>query len=134
MGANNTLSPLTTAYYSTARWATGLPPSTRISNLLTCTHLPPLHTYLDYLATKFAIRLLFLPTGHSLAGHPTTPDCPVSAPGTSRLHDLIKHVITSNLENRSATPITFSIQSTPLIHTNKNKQSHIHHQDWIASL
>jgi ribonuclease HI len=133
-GADNILSPLVTAYHSAARWATGLPPSTRISNLLTCAHLPPLQTYLDYLSTKFAIRLLFLPTGHSLASLPTTPDCPASAPGTSRLRDLIKHLITGNLENHSATPITFSIQPTPPVHTNKNNQSHIYHQDWIASL
>jgi hypothetical protein len=39
-GADNILSPLATAYHSAARWATGLPPSTRISNLLTCAHLP----------------------------------------------------------------------------------------------
>jgi hypothetical protein len=70
MGANNILSPLATAYDSSARWATSLPPSTRISNLLTCAHLPLLHIYLDYLSTKFAIRLLFLPTRHSLAGIP----------------------------------------------------------------
>jgi hypothetical protein len=134
MGAENTLSPLATAYHSAARWATGLPPSTRISNLLTCAHLPPLHVYLDYLSTKFAIRVLFLPAGHSLAGIPTIPNRPTSAPGTSRLRVLIKHLITGNLENRLATPITFTIQSAPPIHTSKNDHSHIHHRDWISSL
>jgi ribonuclease HI len=133
-GAENTLSPLATAYHSAARWATGLPPSTRISNLLTCAHLPPLHVYLDYLSTKFAIRLLFLPAGHSLPVIPTTPNCPTSAPGTSRLRDLIKHLINGNLENRSANPITFTIQSAPPIHTSRNDHSHIHHRDWISSL
>jgi hypothetical protein len=106
-GADNILSPLATAYHSAVRWATGLPPSTRISNLLTCAHLPPLNAYLDYLSTKFAIRLLFLPAGHSLAGIPTTPNCPTSAPGTSRLRDLIKHLTTGNLENRATHPIMF---------------------------
>jgi hypothetical protein len=134
MGADNILSPLATAYHSAARWATGLPPSTRISNLLTCAHLPPLHVYLDYLSTKFAIRLLFLPAGHSLASIPTTPNCPVSAPGTSRLCDLIKHLTTGNLENRATTPIAFSIQPAPPVHTSKSDQSHTHHQDWISSL
>jgi hypothetical protein len=133
-GTENTLSPLATAYHSAARWATGLPPSTRISNLLMCIHLPPLHIYLDYLSTKFAIRLLFLPAGHSLAGIPTTPNCPTSAPGTSRLRDLIKHLITSNLENRATTPTAFSIKSAPPVHTSKSDQSHNHHHDWISSL
>jgi hypothetical protein len=134
MGADNILSPLATAYHSAARWATGLPHSIRMSNLLTCAHLPPLHIYLDYLSTTFAIRLLFLPAGHSLAGIPTTPNCPASAPGTSRLRDLVKHLVTGKLENRSATTITFSIQSAPPVHTSKNDQSHIHHQDWTSSL
>jgi ribonuclease HI len=134
MGADNILSPLATAYHSAARWATGLPPSTRISNLLTCIHLLPLQIYLDYLSAKFGIRLLFLPAGHSLASIPTTPNCPASAPGTSRLCDLIKHLITGNLENCSVTPITFSIQSALPVYTSKNDQAHIHHQDWIASL
>jgi hypothetical protein len=98
-GADNILSPLATAYHSAVRWATGLPPSTRISNLLTCTHLPPLNVYLDYLSTKFAIRLLFLPAEHSLAGIPAIPNCPTSAPGTSRLRDLMKHLATGKLEN-----------------------------------
>jgi hypothetical protein len=133
-GADNILSPLATAYHSAARWATGLPPSTRISNLLTCAHLPPLQIYLDYLSAKFTIRLRFLPAGHNLTGLPTTPNCPVSAPGTSRLRDLIKHLITGNLENRSATPVTFTIQSAPPVHTSKNDHSHTHHRDWISSL
>jgi hypothetical protein len=105
-----------------------------MSNLLTCAYLPPLHVYLDYLSTRFAIRLLFLPAGHSLAGIPTTPNCPPLAPRTSQLHELIKYLITGNLENHSATPVTFSIQSAPPVYTSKNDQSHIHHQDWISSL
>jgi ribonuclease HI len=134
MGANNILSPLATAYHSAARWATSLLPSTRISNLLICTHLPLRQIYLDYLSTRFTIRLLFLPTRYSLTSLPTIPNCPVSAPGTSRLCDLIKHLITSNLKNCSATPTIFTIQSAPPIHTSKNDHSHIHHQDWISSL
>jgi ribonuclease HI len=134
MGAENALSPLATAYHSAARWATGLPPSTRISNLLTCTHLRLLHIYLDYLSTKFAIRLLFLPAGHSLTGIPTTPNCPMSAPRTSRLRDLIKHLNIGNLEDRATTPIAFSIRLAPPIHTSKSNQSHTLHQDWISSL
>jgi hypothetical protein len=129
IGTDNILSPLATAYHSAARWATGLPPSTRISNLLMCTHLLLLHVYLDYLSTKLDIRLLFLPTGHSLTGIPTTPNCPASAPRTSRLCNLIKHLITSNLENHATTPIAFSIKSAPLVHTSKSDQSHSRHHD-----
>jgi ribonuclease HI len=133
-GANNILSPLATAYHSVVRWATGLPPTTRISNLLTYAHLPPLNIYLDYYSTKFAIRLLFLPAGHSLAGIPATPNCPTSAPRTSQLHDLIKHLATGKVENRAILPIIFSLQSAPPVYTTKNEQSHIYHQEWISSL
>jgi len=43
---------LSTTYNSIAQWITGLPLNTRISNLLTLTHLPPLEAYLDYLSLR----------------------------------------------------------------------------------
>jgi hypothetical protein len=43
------LDPIAKAYNSLARWITGLPISTRISNILNCAHHPPLNVYLDYL-------------------------------------------------------------------------------------
>jgi ribonuclease HI len=133
-GADNIISPLATAYHSAIRWATSLLPSTRISNLLICAHLLLLNIYLNYLSTKFAIRLLFLTARHSLAGIPTTPNCPTLAPRISRLCDLIKHLTTSKLENQATIPITFSLQSAPPVYTTKNEQSHIYHQQWISSL
>jgi hypothetical protein len=63
IGSNTILTPMAAAYYSVVRSATYLPPSARILNLLTCTYLPPLNIYLDYLLAKFTIRLLFLPAG-----------------------------------------------------------------------
>jgi ribonuclease HI len=133
-GTNNILSPLATAYHSAARWATSLIPSIRISNLLACTHLPLLNVYLNYLSTKYAIRLLFLPAEHSLTGIPTTPNCPTSVPRISQLRNLIKHLTTGKLENWATTPITFSLQLAPPVHTTNNDQSHTHHQEWISSL
>jgi ribonuclease HI len=97
-------------------------------------HLLPLNIYLDYLSTKFTIRLLFLPTRNSLTGIPAIPNCLMSAPRTSRLRNLIKHLTTGNLENRATTLVTFSLQSAPPVCTNKNNQPHIHHQEWISSL
>jgi hypothetical protein len=110
------------------------PPSTRISNLLTCAHLPPLNVYLDYLSTKVILRLLFLSARHSLARIPAIPYCSTSAPGISQLRDLTKHFTTGNLEDQATTPVKFLLQSAPLVHTNKNDQSHIHHHEWISSL
>jgi ribonuclease HI len=133
-GSDTILTPLDAAYHNAATWATGLPPSTRISNLLTCAHLPPLNTYLDYLSAKLAVRLLFLPAGHTLAGIPPTPHCPTSAPGTSRQCDLIKHLTSGTLENRSAIPNTSSIQSAPPVNTDKLDQPDKCHTDWISSL
>jgi hypothetical protein len=60
------LHPLQITYNSLARWITGLPSSTRVAKYLTCARLPPLDIYLDYLANKYAIRLLFLPPDHAL--------------------------------------------------------------------
>jgi hypothetical protein len=92
-GNESILYPLSVTYHSMARWITGLPPSMRICNLLTCAYLPPLNIYLDYLSSKFAIRLLFLLAGYSLSGLPLTPHCPSSAPGTSPQKHLIKDLM-----------------------------------------
>jgi len=54
-------SSLKLTYNAIARWITGLPYNTRITNLLTLAHLPPMEAYLDYLSLRFAIRLHFLP-------------------------------------------------------------------------
>ena len=75
---------LSTTYNSIARWITGLPLNTRISNLLTLTQLPPLEAYLDYLSLQYAIRLHFLPSHHALGPrgpHQTPP--PVSRGSTA---------------------------------------------------
>jgi hypothetical protein len=133
-GSDTILSPLAITYHSAARWATGLPLSTRISNLLTCAHLPPLNTYLNYLSATFAIRLLFLPAGHGLAGIPPVPNCLTSARGTSQLRHLIKHRLSGTIKNRSAESITFSIQLSPTPITNKHNQPDKRHSDWLSSL
>jgi ribonuclease HI len=133
-GSDRVLSPLSVIYNTAARCATGLPPSTQITHLLTCAHLPPLNTYLDYLSARYTIRLLFLHARHSLSGLPTTPHCPISAPGTSRLKDLIKHLTTGRLEDRSVAPITFNVDMAPAINLNKHDEPARRHSSWVSSL
>lgn len=67
-----TIETLNFPYHRIARWITGLPPNTRTTKLLTCANLPPLNLYLDYLSTRYAIRLHFLPKTHALHPLPTT--------------------------------------------------------------
>jgi hypothetical protein len=117
-----------------ARWITILLPSTQISNLLTCAHLPPLNIYLDYLSSKLAIRLIFLTAGYSLSSLPLTPHCASSAPGTSCLKDLIKYLITGILEDRSTPTIIFDIARAPAINLNKHDEPALWHSSWVSSL
>jgi hypothetical protein len=133
-GNKSVLYPLSVAYHSMARWITSLPPSTQISNLLTCAHLPLLNVYLDYLSSKFAIRLLFLPAGCSLSSLPLTPYCASSAPGTSHLKDLIKHLLTGMLEDQSTPPIIFNIANAPAINLNKHDKPTLCYSSWVSSL
>jgi hypothetical protein len=130
-GTDPVLLPLFIAYHNAARWVTGLPPSTRITPLLTCTHLPPLNVYLDYLSTKYAIRRLVLPARHSLAGLLLMPHCPTSAPGTSHLKNLIKYLITGKLEDRTVAPGTCNINMAPAINLNKQDEPALCHSSWI---
>ena len=44
-----------TTYNTIARWITGLPLNTRVTNLLTLANLPPIEAYLDYLSVRYAI-------------------------------------------------------------------------------
>ena len=63
-GTPTILGPLELTYNTLARWVTGLPKTTAIPKLLAAAHLPPLSAYLDYLSTRYAIRLHFLPESH----------------------------------------------------------------------
>jgi hypothetical protein len=70
------LDPLSKAYNKMARWITGLPITTKISNLLTCAHLPPLDAYLDYLTATYVVRQSFLPIDHTINTIPRIRDNP----------------------------------------------------------
>jgi ribonuclease HI len=128
-------STLKLTYSAIARWITGLPYNTRISNLLTLAHLPPMDAYLDYLSLRFAIRLHFLPTHHALGRTCEDSTTHSHLPGLHRLHDLSKHLITGKLEDRSTT--TCSDEGIPKI-TSPNPDKTTSHQElhgkWIRSL
>jgi len=49
-GTPGVTTTLKITYNSIARWITGLPLTTRTTNLITLAHLPPLEAYLDYLS------------------------------------------------------------------------------------
>ena len=67
-----------TTYNATARWITGLPLNTRVTNLLTLANLPPREDYLDYLSIRYAIRL------HSYQNTtPWVPRAPTYQPTTT---------------------------------------------------
>jgi hypothetical protein len=51
-GSQSILYPLEMVYHKIARWITGLPPSTRITKLLRCAHLPPLNIWLDLICNS----------------------------------------------------------------------------------
>jgi ribonuclease HI len=133
-GKDTTLRPLATAYHSAVRWATGLPLSTNIPKLLTCAHLPPLHTYLDYLSARCALRLLFLPPSHPLSGLPRTPKCPTTAPGISQLRRHIQHLLIGPIEDRSAAATPFSISNTTSPNNNKHDEPSKRHNQWLSTL
>jgi hypothetical protein len=67
IGSANIISTLQTTYNAAAKWITGLPANTWIPKLLIYANLLPLEIYLNYLLTRYAIRLLFLPKNHPLS-------------------------------------------------------------------
>jgi hypothetical protein len=88
IGSANIISTLQTTYNAAARWITGLLANTRISKLLICANLPPLEIYLNYLSTRYAIRLLFLPTNHPLSNK-LKEDKNAHLPGLQRVMSFI---------------------------------------------
>lgn len=65
-GSQHILSRLEPVYHRALRWASGLPAYTAIRKLLLLTRSPPLRCTLDYLSTRYAIRLLFIAADHPL--------------------------------------------------------------------
>jgi len=111
-----------TTYNATARWNTGLPLNTRVTNLLTLANLPPREDYLDYLSIRYAIRLYFIPKHHALG--PPRPNVSThnNLPGLHRLHELSKHLIIGKLEHRSAISTSEGPTSFPSPNPDKTMQ------------
>jgi hypothetical protein len=52
----------------------------------------------------------------------------------SSLKDLIKHLTNGRLEDTSAAPITFNIDTAPAVNLNKHDQPALRHNSWVSSL
>jgi ribonuclease HI len=127
-------STLKLTYNAIARWITGLPYNTRITNLLTLAHLPPMEAYLDYLSLRFAIRLHFLPSHHALGRPRADPTTHNHLPGLHRLHDLSKHLIVGKLEDRTTTSTADGIPKITSPNPDKTTSPQELHRKWICSL
>ena len=127
-------STLKITYNAIARWITGLPHNTRLTNLLTLAHLPPMEAYLDYLSLRFAIRLHFLPAHHAL-GRPHADDkTRNNLPCLHRLHTLSKHLITGRLEDRTSTSTATGVPKILSPNPDKTTTPQKLHAKWLHSL
>ena len=93
------MATLNTTDNSITRWITGLPLNTRTSNLITLVQLPPLRAYLDYLSLRYAIRLCFLPSHHTLGPLRAAKNMPPNFPGLHCLYNLSKHLVIGKLKD-----------------------------------
>jgi len=130
----STTNTLKTTYNAVARWITGLPLNTRITNLITLAHLPPMEAYLDYLSLRFAIRLYFLPACHSTGPPRQHPHTRQDLPGLYYLYNLSKHLIMGKLEDRITHLPVNGVH--PVTSPNPDKittPQHLH-QQWLLTL
>jgi ribonuclease HI len=127
-------STLKLTYNAIARWITGLPYNTRITNLLTLAHLPPMEAYLDYLSLRFAIRLHFLPSHHALGRPHADPTTHNHLPGLHRLYNLGRHLIAGKLEDRTTTSTADGIPKITSPNPDKTTSPEELHRKWICSL
>jgi ribonuclease HI len=137
-GSQSILYPLEMAYHKIARWITGLPPSTRITKLLRCAHLPPLNIWLDLISTKYAIRLITLPNDHGLYPIPIFQPTQASLAGPHRLLSFVSQYLGDRIERRSdynpinIDPIQIHFQK-PKDEDEKHETRRIH-RAWTDSL
>jgi len=124
---------LRTTYNSVARWITGLPLNTRISNLLTLVQLPPVEAYLDYLSLRYAIYLHFLPFHHALGPPRAAPNTSPSLPGLHRLYNLSKHLVMGKLENQTSISSAEGVPITPSPNADKTTQPQKLHEPCLES-
>jgi len=133
-GTPGVVATLKVAYNAVARWITGLPLNTRTTNLITLAQLPPMETYLDYLLLRYAIRLHFLPTHHTIGPPQEQPNTHANHPGLHRLYNLSKDLILGKLEDRTATTTTGGLAKTVSPNPNKTTKPQQLHEKWIQTL
>jgi len=133
-GTATLTSTLKLTYNAIARWITGLPYSTRLTNLYTLAHLPPMEAYLDYLSLRFAIRLHFLPTHHALGPPRPCQTTHHNLPGLHRLYDLSKHLVMGKLEDRTTTSMAEGVRKMISPNTDKTTRPKEIHEHWLRSL
>lgn len=138
IGTQSVLSPIEAGYHRTARWITGLPPSTRISKLLRCAHLPPLKLWLDLMTRYYAIRIITLPADHSLQPLPNFDASKSLCASPHRILSFVSDYLSDRLECRSR-PNFVNIKPN-IIHlkrpqSEKEKENTIEtHKRWIHTL
>jgi ribonuclease HI len=130
-GSPSTTNTLKTTYNAVARWITGLPLNTRITNLITLAHLPPMEAYLDYLSLRFAIRLHFLPACHATGPPRHHPDTRLDLPGLHHLYNLSKHLIMGKLEDRTTHLPLNGIQPVTSPNPDKITTPRRLHEQWL---
>jgi ribonuclease HI len=133
-GSPSTTNTLKTTYNAVARWITGLPLNTRITNLITLAHLPPMEAYLDYLSLRFAIRLHFLPVCHATGPPRHCPGTRSDLPGLHHLYNLSKHLVMGKLEDRTTHLTSDGVQSIPSPNPDKITTPRRLHEQWLHTL
>jgi len=135
-GTPGVITTLKIAYNSIAQWITGLPLTTRTTNLITLAHLSPLEAYLDYLSLQYAIRLHFLPSHHALGPPRDQPNTLISLPGLHCLYNLSKHLVLGKLEDRTTTIkiTTEGVTKTTSPNPDKTTRPQQLHEQWLQTL
>jgi len=133
-GTPTTTANLESTYNAIARWITGLPLNTRVANLITLAHLPPMNAYLDYLSLRYAIRLHFLPQHHILGPPRPSPHTRTNLPGLHHLYNLSKHLVMGKLEDRTTTTPASRIQRITSPNPDKTTRPLQLHETWLHTL
>ena len=133
-GSPSTTNALKTTYNAVARWITGLPLNTRITNLIMLAHLPPMEAHLDYLSLRFAIRLHFLPPHHATDPPRHHPDARPDLPGLHHLYNLSKNLIMGKLEDRTTHLPVDGVQPIPSPNPDKTTTPRQLHEQWLHTL
>jgi len=133
-GSPSTTNTLKTTYNAVARWITGLPFNTRITNLIMLAHLAPIEVYLDYLSLCFAIRLHFLPACHATGPPRQHPHTRQDLPDLHHLYNLSKHLIMGKLEDCITHLLVNCVHPVTSPNRDKITTPRQLHQQWLHTL